>query len=82
MREFFAQSVGSKNVSLENIAMNFRGGLELFHWKNKYSTNRRFKKSMHAPEKNCSAILLASNLRSHSITKARLFYCYTDCRSH
>jgi hypothetical protein len=30
MREFFAQSVGSKNVSLENIAMNFRGGWSCF----------------------------------------------------
>ena len=30
MREFFAQSVGSKNVSLENVAMNFCGGWSCF----------------------------------------------------
>lgn len=79
MREFLAQSVGSKNVSLQNIAMNFCGGWSCFIGKN---TNRRLKKSMHAPRKTCLGILLASYLRTHSITKARLFYCYTDCRSH
>jgi hypothetical protein len=48
MREFLAQSVGSKKVSLQNIAMNFCGGWSCFIGKN---TNRRFKKSMHAREK-------------------------------
>jgi hypothetical protein len=79
VREFLAQSVGSKNVSLQNIAMNFCGC-----WS--FSLEKipigGLKKSMHAPRKTCSGILLASYLRTHSITKARLFYCYTDCRSH
>ena len=74
-REVLAQSVGSKNVSLQNIAMNFRGGQSCFIWKNKYSTNRAFKNPCIRRRKTCSGILLASYLRTQHNEGAPL-YCY------
>jgi hypothetical protein len=79
MREFLAQSVGSKNVSLQNIAMNFCGGWSCSFEKIPIGG---LKNPCMPREKLAQVFLLASYLRTHTITKARLFYCYTDCRSH
>ena len=63
-REVLTQSVGSKNVSLQNIAMNFCGGRSCFIWKNKYQPIRRLK-SLHTSQKKFAQVfLLASYLRT------------------